>query len=81
MKVYMVFQRFREDNEDIDSSYFNDEKGADLLKIFDDKQKADLYVEELFNDWDIDHKEENLENPREIWESDFNTFIKVEEVY
>ena len=81
MKVYCVFQRFREDNEFGDGYEFDDEKGADLFKVFDDKQKADLYIEELFTDWRMEHEDlGTIEVEREIWEGDFNTFIREIEV-
>jgi hypothetical protein len=81
MKVYLVFQRFREQHEDISSYGFDDEKGADLLKIFDDRQKADLYLLELFEDYNAEHDEHSREENKSFWEDDYNTFIKIEEVY
>lgn len=73
-KVFCVFLRFREDNEDIESVYFDDNKGAELLKIFDKEEKANNYIEILFNDWKLEHQEE--EYTREVWESDFNAFVE-----
>jgi hypothetical protein len=81
MKVYLVFQRFREQHEDISSYTFDDEKGADLLKIFDDEKKAYLYLLELFEDYNTEHDENTKEENKTFWENDYNTFIKIEEVY
>lgn len=68
-KVYCVFQRFREDNEDIE-----------LLEVFDSEEKANKFIEELFLNYNSEHPENTKEENKDFWESDFNTFIEKFEV-
>jgi len=80
-KVYLVFQRFREDNEGIDSTYFDDDKGANLLEVFDSEKKAEDFINELFKDYNAEHPENTKKENKQVWESDFNTFINVMEIH
>lgn len=82
MKVYCLFQRFREQNEDIDSQYFDDKKGADLIKIFLTREKAEKFKEEMFQEY-LGEQEGDFSDKeyRDFWEDDFNTFIEAEEIY
>ena len=83
MKVYLVMQRFREDNELFDNyeSDAKDEEGADVLCGFLNYEKAEEYIESLFESWFNEYDRElDREEAREIWETDFKTFIQEIEV-
>lgn len=80
MKVYGVFQRFREDEESDNIGAYGNKIVAPLVEVFLKENMAREYLDSLYTDWLMDHSSENLDNPREVWESDFDTYVKELEV-